>query len=388
MESALIIILFLAFHTYLGYPAVLWVIGRNRPHLQSSRYRPKVSLVVAAYNEIDVIEAKIRNSLALQYPHDLLEYIFISDGSDDGTTEVIKNHENNRFHPVIMAPRGGKARALRKGMSFVKGDIVILSDANTMIAKEAIHKLVRHFEDPDVGAVSGDTRIEKSSGGFGESESLLFRIERFIQKKESEAGSMIGVDGAMYAFRRDLFLLPDDNAILDDLVISMNIIKLGRRILFDPEALASENSTSAVVQEIGRKSRIAAGGFQALLKYGITPRLTEPWLLFCFLSHKALRFIMPVLLLLFVILNFAIVFSGGWWGYSALLVAQVIFYLLGGVGWLKEREWKTPIVSIPFYFTMTNVAGIWGFIRFLSGSQRVTWRKADRVVDPGSSPPT
>lgn len=382
------IILFLAFHTYLGYPAVLWIIGRKRPHLQSSLYRPKVSLLVAAYNEIDVIEAKIRNSFALEYPKELLEYVFVSDGSDDGTTEVIKKHENQRFHSVIMAPRGGKARALRKGMAFVNGDIVILSDANTMITKEAVHKLVRHFEDPFVGAVSGDTRIEKSSGGFGESESLLFRIERFIQKKESEAGSMIGVDGAMYAIRRELFLLPDDHAILDDLVISMNIIKLGRRIIYDPEALASENFTSAVVQEIRRKSRIAAGGFQALLKYNIIPRLTGPWLLFCFLSHKMLRFVMPLLLLLFVILNFAIVFSGGWWGYSVLLAAQAIFYMLGGIGWLKEREWKSPMVSVPFYFTMTNVAGIWGFIRFLSGSQRVTWKKADRVVDSGSSPPT
>jgi hypothetical protein len=187
------------------------------------------------------------------------------------------------------------------------------------------------------------------------------------------------VDGALYAVRKELFLLPDDNVILDDFVVSMNIIKSERRVLYDPEALASENATPEIVQEIRRKSRVIAGGFQALSQYGIVPKLSEVWLLFCFLSHKVLRWIMPVLLLLAAVLNVAIVIYGGWWGYTALLYAQAVFYFLGVAGWIKEKEWKASIFSIPFYFTMVNISGILGFMRFLGRSQKVTWRKADRV---------
>lgn len=380
MEICLILVLVLAFHAYLGYPAILAIFGRVLPHENNASHRPRVTVLVAAYNEIDVIESKIRNSLELRYPADSIEFVFASDGSDDGTTEVIEKYKGDRFHPVLLGPRGGKARALRSSLPVATGEIIILSDANTMIERNAVINLVRHFSDPKIGAVSGDVRIDKASGGFGESESLYYRIERYIQGKESESGSMMGVDGGLYALRKDLFRLPDDKVILDDFVVSMNVIRSGHRVLYEPDALASENATPSIGQEMRRKSRVIAGGFQALRHYGIVPPLSEPWLLFCFASHKLLRWILPELLLLLLIFNIVIVISGRWWGYTVVLCLQIMFYLLGIAGWWKEKRWKSPVFSVPFYFTMVNIAGFFGFFRFLTGGQKVTWKKADRVA--------
>jgi cellulose synthase/poly-beta-1,6-N-acetylglucosamine synthase-like glycosyltransferase len=379
MEAGLIVILVLAFHAYIGYPVFLRFFRRARVHVINPLYRPSVSLVVSAYNEIDVIEAKILNSLSLDYPAGLMEFIFASDGSDDGTTQVIRRFQSDRFRPIVVTPRGGKAGALRKCMEHARGDIVILSDANTMIAPNAVRTLVRHFSDPSVGAVTGDVRIEKASGGYGESEGIYYRIERFIQLKESQTGSVMGVDGALYAVRRDLFDLPDDQVILDDFVASMTIVNQGYRVLFDPEALATENATPSISQEFRRKSRIVAGGFQSLFRYRVFPTFSRPWELFCFISHKVLRWFLPCLLSLLILLNVIIVILDDWWGYTALLISQAIFYLLGTVGWVKEGEWKNPLVSIPFYFIMVNLAGLTGFFRFLNGTQKVTWRKTDRL---------
>jgi len=379
MEAVLIIILILAFHAYVGYPVSLILFHRTRVHVFDPLYRPSVSFVVPAFNEIDVIEAKISNSLSLDYPAGLIEFIFASDGSDDGTTEVIRRFQSDRFRAVIITPRGGKAGALRKSIAHAKGDIVILSDANTMVAQDAVQALVRHFSNPSIGAVSGNVHIEKAAGGYGESEGLYYRIEHFIQQKESQAGSVMGVDGALYAVRRDLFNLPDDQVILDDFVVSMNIVNRNYRVLFDPEALATENATPSISQEFRRKSRIVAGGFQALFRYRVFPPFSRPWYLYCFLSHKVLRWFLPWLLSILILFNIIIVISGGWWGYTALLISQAIFCLLGVVGWVKEREWGNPLVSIPFYFIMVNLAGVMGFIRFLTGTQKVTWRKADRL---------
>ena len=379
MGTALIIIFVLAFHTYLGYPLLLWIVWRRKPHVVDVNYRPSVTLLVAAYNEITVIEAKIHNSLALNYPEELIEYIFASDGSDDGTTELIQRFERNRFKSVAIGTRGGKARALRMSMPSVTGDIVILSDANTMIASDAVQKLVRHFKDPTVGAVSGDVRIEKAIGGFGESEGMYYQIERFIQRHESETESIIGVDGALYAIRKDLFHLPDDNVILDDFVVSMNVVNSGNRVLYDPEALATENATPTISQEMRRKSRVVAGGYQALFRYSVFPIISRTWILFCFISHKLLRWTLPVLLLLAFIMNPIIVISNGWYGYKVLQFFQMIFYTLAITGWFKARDWKASLYSVPFYFTMVNIAGIWGFFRFITGSQKVTWKKAERM---------
>lgn len=379
MGIILIIIFALAFYTYLGYPLMLWMVSRRKPHIVDVTYRPRVTILVAAYNEIEVIEAKIHNSLALHYPEELIEYIFASDGSDDGTTELIRKYESNRFKSVAIATRGGKARALRMSILTVTGDIVILSDANTMIASDAVQKLVRHFKDPNIGAVSGDVQIEKSTGGFGESEGIYYRIERFIQKYESEAGSIIGVDGALYGIRKQLFSLPDDNVILDDFVISMNVVNSGYRVLYDPEALATENATPTITQEMRRKNRVVAGGYQALFRYGILGNISQAWIMFCFISHKLLRWTLPVLLLLAVTINPIVVIYDGWYGYTVLLFFQIIFYVLAIIGWLKERHWKAPLFSIPFYFTMVNISGIWGFSRFITGSQKVTWKKAERI---------
>lgn len=379
MEFVAGVIFLLAFHTYLGYPLLLALARKILPHAVDESHRPRVTLLVAAYNEIAVIEAKARNSIALRYPEGLLDIVFVSDGSVDGTVEALKAFESPRFRVVDKRPRAGKASALKMGVGLATGEILLLSDANTMIASDALEKLVRHFADPAVGAVTGDVSIEKAEGGFGESEGLYYRIEKFIQRRESELGSVIGVDGALYAIRRELFHLPDDQVVLDDFVASMNVVNAGRRVLVDPEARATENATPTIMQEMRRKSRVVAGGFQALVRYGVMPSARRTAALFQFLSHKFLRWVLPLLLVIFLALNVALVVVGARGGaYALLLAAQVVFYALAVAGWVKEKEWSSPVVSVPFYFSMVNAAGFHGLVKFVAGTQTALWKKADR----------
>jgi len=379
MTSLFFIIILLAFYTYIGYPIFLLLFSRVKAHQIDEYFRPTVTLLVAAYNEISVIEEKMKNSLELDYPIDKINFVFVSDGSDDGTTEYLYKYNNARMKVVSIFPRGGKAGALSRGIGSSSGEIIVLTDANTMIEKDAIKKLVRHFSSLEVGGVTGDVRIRKGKGGFGESEGMYYRIERMIQEKESDTDSVIGADGALYAIRKKLFILQDDAVILDDFVISMNIVKSGSRVLYDPEALAYENPTPEILQEMRRKSRVVAGGFQAIMRYHVMPTIKTPWLLFYFISHKLFRWIMPLLLIILIFLNIYIVEIRENIIYYVLLAGQIIFYVIASFGWIFYSRLTNKIFSIPFYFTMVNISGLWGMYKYFASKQTVVWKKATRI---------
>ncbi len=378
----LICLLAVVGYVYVGYPLMLaglrLLAGRGANG--DADYLPRVTLVIPAYNEIKVIRAKLENSLAIDYPRERLEIMVASDGSEDGTNEVAREFEKQGIKLQAYAPRAGKISALNRTVPLAAGEIVVLCDTNVMFLPDAIRKLVRHFADPGVGAVTGDVRIKSEDAPFGEGEGLYYKYERFIQLSESDLGSIIGVDGGMYALRKDLFKPLPADTILDDFVISMNVALAGRRVLYDPSAIATENATMDVRQEFRRKVRITAGGFKELLRRHGVPGLRHPQLLWSYVSHKLLRWLVPWLLILILAVNVVVVSQEpiGWTPAVALLLMQVVFYGCALVGCSRPNARWPAVIGIPFYFCMVNGAAWLGSLRGLTGIEKVTWRKADR----------
>lgn len=376
----------LLLHTYALYPVLLALGNRfstrrndpSPPEFPADLVLPRVTLVVAAHNEVQVIRAKLENSLALDYPADRLEILIGSDGSDDGTDQaVLEVAAGQPRVRLSAAPRAGKVGVLNRCIPAATGDLVVLTDANTLIEPDAIRRLVRHFEDPRVGAVCGRLRLYNPTLRDYQ-ESAYWAYESFIKEEEGKRGAVVGANGGLYALRRDRFTPLPPQTIVDDFVIPLRLLERGDRVLYDKTALAHEETTEDYGREFGRRARIAAGNFQAL---GQVPGLLRPkagfvaWALW---SHKVLRWCAPFLMLLALLSNLALVGRGGL--YAVTLVLQLAFYALAALGHLKPVP---PVlrraVGIPYYFVSMNVAIAVGFVRFLRGSQRAAWDRTARA---------
>ena len=364
-------------YVYAGYPLILAAMAlRAKPTGSDENYLPSVSLIIAAYNEEKVLREKLENCLALDYPPDRLEIVVASDGSTDATNAIVEAYADRGIILRKVVPRGGKTRALNTVIPKTRGEILVLSDANTMYRPDAIRKLVRHFVDPAVGAVSGDVRLVDAAKSHAHSEGLYYRYERWLQGLESQVGSIIGADGGMYAVARSHFRPPPDGIVLDDFVISMTVARLGFRVLYDPEAIATEQGTLTAREEFFRKVRIIAGGIQALrLRVGL-PSLRQPILMLGYLSHKLLRWLVPCLLLLSFLSSAALARESF---YALAFSMQLLFYgtaLIYGFNILGCR--KLRLSGIPYYFSLVNGAALVGIWRGLTGTQGVTWQRTTR----------
>lgn len=377
-------------HTYFLYPLVLFAwegihqvrlnaraigSGVEKAKPLPPTHLPKISLVVAAYNEASCIGQKIRNSLALDYPAEKLEVLIGSDGSSDGTDEIIAGAGDKR---VKLSPgaRGGKTTVLNRCIPSANGDIIILSDANTHIEPDAIKKLVRHFEDPDVGAVCGKLRLYNPTKKDFE-ESAYWSYESLIKLYEGKRGAVLGANGGLYAIRRRLFTQLPASTVCDDFVIPMRILEHGYKVIYEPEAVALEETTEDYGQEFGRRARIAAGNFQSLR---LVPGLLNPtagFRAFAFWSHKVLRWSAPALMALVLLANLFLLDSTF---YRLVLSAQILFYGLALAGKAQFFEGKLrKACSVAYYFVTMNVALAVGFWRFLRKTQRAAW---DRTARP------
>lgn len=379
----------LLLHTYVFYLLLLfaldgvaqvrsnlrYVVGgreRRRPELQEP---PSVSLVVAAYNEAGCIQEKIANSLGLDYPADRFELLIGSDGSTDGTDELILRCEDPRLR-FSAAPRAGKASVLNRCILAARGDIVVLSDANTLISPDAIRKLVRHFADPTVGAVCGRLRLFNRTRQDYE-ESAYWAYESIIKLYEGKHGAVMGANGGLYAIRRELFTPLPPSTIVDDFVIPLRLMKAGYKVAYDSEATAREETTGDCTHEFARRARIAAGNFQSL---GLVPGLLAPWAgfpAFAFWSHKLLRWCAPALMALALLSNLLLLDRGF---FRATLAAQLLFYALayaGKTAWFEGR--LRTAASAAYYFVTMNAALAVGFWRFLRNSQRAAWERTVRA---------
>ncbi|PIB34622.1 glycosyl transferase [Reichenbachiella sp. 5M10] len=384
MELLFWILIALVGYTYVGYGILLYILVKLRgskinPSVYTSNHEIPITHIVAAFNEEDYIEEKIKNALALDYPSALNELWIVTDGSTDSTPDLVKKHENVKlFHSP---ERKGKIHAVNRVMPLVKTPVVVYSDANTILNAESLHHITRHYLDPAVGCVSGEKRIrqEDSDEASSAGEGMYWKYESFLKKYDYHLYSVVGAAGELFSIRTDLYQEIQTDTLIEDFYLSLSIAKKGYKIAYEPDAYALENSSDSIKEESKRKIRIAAGGHQAIwrlrallnvFKYG--------WLSFQFISHRVLRWTLtPLALLGLLVLN--VLLAQHSLLYLGLLFAQVAFYLLAYLGYFfQKRKIKVKAFFVPFYFTFMNLSVYQGFARFVRGSQSVLWERASR----------
>lgn len=378
-------------YTHLGYGLLAALLLRLRgPYGGQKRlaavydvndvFEPEVTLVVAAYNERECVLAKVENSLALDYPPDKLRLLFVTDGSTDGTPELLGSYP--RVTVLHQPERGGKIGAVNRAMACVTTPIVIFSDANSLLNSAAVREIIKHYRDPQVGGVAGEKRVKTAAAdsASGAGEGLYWRYESRLKRLDSDLYSVVGAAGELFSIRSELFEAVEPDTLLDDFVISLRIAGRGYRILYEPNAYSLEAPSSSVAEEFKRKVRNCAGGFQAITRLrGLYDGRRHGLLTFQFVSHRVLRWaVAPFALALLASSNLALAYrSGGF--YTWFLGGQLVFYLLALVGWLLEKRQVRPkLLFVPFYFIMMNAAAYLGFFRFASGRQPLLWEKVTR----------
>jgi cellulose synthase/poly-beta-1,6-N-acetylglucosamine synthase-like glycosyltransferase len=367
-------------YVYVGYPLVLkmWS-SLARKRVAASTYLPRVCLLVAANDEAAVIGRKLQNSLDVDYPADKYSVLVASDGSQDATNQIAASF-TPRVQLLAFPERRGKMAAINEAMAAVDAEIVVLSDANTFLRRDAICKLVQNFADPEVGAVSGDVVLTGERAALAGSEDLYYRYERHLQRLESDVGSLVGVDGALYAVRRDLFAAPPADTILDDMAIPMAVLRSGYRVVFEEAALAEEAGSASSSEEFWRKVRVVAGAVQFLLRRDSGVPITRGQALFTLVSHKALRWMSPafggVAFAASVLLAPASTF------FASVFVTECVVITLGLLGCIPPVR-RFTIVALPHYFCLVQAAAAVGLLRGLAGRQPVAWRRFARgTVQP------
>ncbi|NCI45560.1 glycosyltransferase family 2 protein [Sediminibacterium soli] len=376
--------LFIVFYTYIGYGIVLFVAVKflaKKRILPSTPYTPSLTVVIAAYNEENIIRAKIENTLSLDYPADKITYIVVTDGSTDATPAAVAAFPQVKL--MHKEERSGKIAAVHRVMKEVDTDIVVYTDANTFLNREALRLMMRHYADPETGAVSGEKRVQvdaRSDATAGEG--FYWRYESKLKKWDSELYTVVGAAGELFSIRTSLYQPVPQNALLDDFMISMMIVLKGYRIIYEPDAYAMEKSSANVEEELKRKIRIASGGIQSMvwLKQLLNP-FPRPLLSFQYISHRVLRWTAaPLLMLLAFVLNILMVADDAGWLYRLLLVMQIAFYASAVMGWLFEKKSiRVKILFIPYYFCVMNYAVLAGMLRYLRQKpQTGVWEKAKR----------
>lgn len=362
-------------YIYLLYPMILLIWSKLRPKIIiKGDVWPQVALLICAYNEEEVITEKIENCLDIDYPFDKIKVYIASDGSSDRTNEIVQAYSDSRVHFINYTERSGKIGAIIKTMGVIESDIVVFSDANTMIKSDAIRHLISNFNDQSVGCVSADVIVLNDKTTYGRSESLYYKYERWIQKKESSINSVIGVDGGLYAIRRNLYVHPSPDIILDDFVISINTTRNGHRLIYDENAIGYEGSENSYSTEFLKKSRVVAGAFQALLKREGLPPREKHQMVFSYISHKFLRWLTPVFLISLYMSTVYLMFVTGNKYLLAFMTCQSVFYVLASFGLLYKGPIRSPIIYIPFYFCLVNGSALYGMYKGLMNKQSVKWK--------------
>lgn len=377
MTNAFWLLLALVVYVYAGYPLLLVLVrqlGGSRP-VKRAAQEPPVTLVISAFNEEDVIDGKLRNSLALDYPRDRLQVMVVSDSSDDRTDEIVASFAADGVEMLRMPERSGKTLGLNAALQCARGDIVIFSDANAMYAPDVVRNLVRNFADASVGAVVGESTYTDPEAESERSEGLYWRYETAIKRLESEIGSVVGGDGAIYAIRRVMYV-PMRADALSDFVNPLQIVRSGHRCVYEPEARSYERAAGDFDKEFRRKVRIVNRAWRALLGMrGLLNPVRYGFFAFQLVSHKLLRWLVPVFMAGLLILNALLLDEGSI--YRLAICFQTIFYLLAALGYAARRRRSMPaLLSIPYYFCLVNLASALGIVDAFRGRTYTTWTTA------------
>ncbi|GAB3541991.1 glycosyltransferase family 2 protein [Spirosoma fluminis] len=389
---------FIVFYTYLGYGIIAWllvkILGKTNAKQapgQAAEYVPDVTLIVPAYNERAYLTDKLQNCLDQDYPVEHLHLLFVVEGSTDGSQEYLEQRKADVPNLTIISgtQRLGKIAAMNRAMGQVTTPITIFTDANTQLNPEAVSRLVKRFEAAEVGAVTGEKRIQVQGreAAAGSGEGLYWRYESFLKKLDAQLHTIVGAAGELFAIRTALYETVEADTLLDDFIISLRIAGRGYRVEYAPDAYALERPSHSVSEEMKRKVRIATGGFQAIQRLAYLLNFFRyGWLSFQYVSHRVLRwavtpFCLPLLLILNGILLMLPIseFATTFWQY--ILILQVLFYTTAYVGYtLENRHTRWKLTFVPFYFVFMNWCVLLGFARFQRGNLSGIWEKAERAV--------
>ena len=369
------------FYAFVGYPLAIGVLAYVKPSLIArENIAPSVSLIICVYNEQAVIQEKIENSLALDYPKEKLEVIVASDCSTDRTNQIATEYANRGVRLLTLPERKGKTAAQNLAVSKAGGDIIVFSDASILLEPDSIRKLVRNFSDPTVGCVScEDKTISIRDGKAVEDEGLYVRYEMAVRRWESRFGSIVGASGCCYGLRKPLWRQPEDFLVVD-FTTALDVREQGYRTVSEPEAIAYVKTVASPEKEFARRVRTATRGLVGLLH---KRRLMNPFrfgfFAFQLASHKLLRFLVPGLLILLLISNVMLAEAG--LIYLSILVLQAVFYTNALIGYLlKERAWLPRVFSFPLYFVMVNWAILVAWARVFQGKTDATWVPTRRAL--------
>ncbi len=386
METFFWASLCLIVYTYFVYPGVLFVcyslaqLRSDWRHLFGGRDRrvpalpedavPEISFVIPAYNEEVHLHQKLINLREMDYPREKLQIIFVSDGSSDSTNEILKAVPDSNIETIILPERSGKATALNHAVLRAQHEILVFSDTSTLFAPDALRKLGRHFVDARIGAVCGALQFDASETSQ-QTEGIYWKYECIMRLMEARLGATLTASGAIYALRRKAYFPLDPSDVLDDFIIPMNARKAGYRVRYDPEATALDYGSESVEGEFRRRVRLATGSFQSLLfflkvKMGVFGR-------FAFISHKLLRWILPLLLCTVLISNAAL---ARYPFYVEFGVLQLFFYVWASLGFLfRKRLQGVRFALLAYYVLAMNLAFLVGLFRCLTNQNEATWQR-------------
>jgi len=369
--------LFLILYTYMLYPLILLVVRRFKTARSTTpefHELPGVSVVVAVYNEEKTLDEKMKNLFMTDYPREKIEFLFGSDGSDDRTNTILLEQKDMALKVDIFHQRRGKAAVLNELIPRARGEIVVLSDANTFYLPSTIRLLVQHFSDSTVGAVCGELILESdfhTVGGVGEG--YYWRYENRMKQMESDLQTTVGATGAVYAIRQRLFRpLPEHKPVMDDFIIPLSIVRQGYAVRYEPNARAHERPSNSVIGEFRRKVRIGAANFYGLPEF---VSLLHPCYGFAALalwSRKILRWCVPFFMI--VMITASVVLAGESRFFYAIASLEAAFFASAFLGFVLEKvRLRISIFGLPYYFVAMNVALFVGFIKFAIGRQPATW---------------
>ena len=382
--------LLIVFYTYIGYGILLYIIirlkrfFRGKPReavLPPDEELPDMTLLICAYNEEDVVAEKMKNTLAIDYPKDKFRIMWVTDGSNDHTNELLKAYPEV---DIVFSPeRRGKSAALKHGLRELKTRYVAFTDANTMLNPGAMKEIARQFMDPSVGCVSGEKRVMAKKDGdmAAQGEGLYWRYESTLKRWDSELYSTMGAAGELYAIDPTLVREVPDEALLDDFMMSMYVVEAGKRIAYAPDAYAQEYGSANIFEESKRKRRIAAGGLQSIwwLRRMLNP-MRQPLVTFQYVSHRVLRWsVTPVAMIILLIVNGLLSIMGAGLFYDIILILQILFYTMALIGWLSSRYGhKNKILYTIYYFVFMNINVFRGMAYLRAHGKSGAWEKAKR----------
>ena len=338
-------------HVFVGYPLWMWLLARVHPQpVRKRSITPTVTVIIAVHEGSRHIKAKLKNLHSIDYPRELIDIIIACDGCKDATPALARHFGGANTQVLRFPERRGKAACLNDAVAIARGDVLVLTDVRQRLSPMALRELTANLADPTVGAVGGELQLENVRSGFAQGVDAYWRYEKLIRQSESRSGSTIGVSGALYAMRRELFEPLPHGTVLDDVLVPMRVAATGRRVVFEPRAIAWDQPSQLPEQERKRKIRTLAGNYQLIQ---LAPWLIDPWrnpLWFRFVSHKLLRLMAPWMLLLFAISTAALATRHLPYLWMFLLLLSGALLVVAGRLLPRLSRWLPVRLAVAFYY--------------------------------------